>query len=81
MVSAHGPFAGAPKATNLGLSAGPVLVFDGLQNGGTNHALLVSPATHFKGATMNRWDADWTVGMSGEITEVPAGFEHETVRG
>jgi hypothetical protein len=53
MVGAHGPFQGAPHTTDLGLSSGPVLVFDGRMNGGGNHALMVSPATHFKGATMN----------------------------
>jgi hypothetical protein len=79
MVGAHGPYPGAPNTTDLGLSSGPVLVYDGHTNGGNNHALMLSPATHFKGATMNKWGSDWTVGMSGEITEVPAGFEHETI--
>ena len=32
-----------------------------------------------KGATMMRWADDWTVGLSGEITQVPAGFTHETI--
>ena len=41
--------------------------------------MVVSPATHFKGATMNQWDDDWVVGLSGEIAEVPAGFAHETI--
>ena len=79
MVRIHGPFSGAPTTADLGLSSGPVVVYDGLENGGSNHALVVSPATHFKGATMLRWGDDWTVGMSGEITGVPAGFKHETI--
>ena len=79
MVRIHGPFSGAPTTGDLGLSSGPVVVHDGLTNGGSNHAVVVSPATHFKGATMLRWEDDWTVGMSGEITEVPVGFKHETV--
>ena len=70
---------GSEPGADLGLSTGPVVVYEGLENGGSNHALVVSPATHFKGATMNRWGDDWTVGMSGEITEVPAGFRHETI--
>jgi hypothetical protein len=32
-----------------GLSSGPVVAFDGWENGGTNHAVVISPATHFKG--------------------------------
>ena len=28
---------------------------------------------------MLRWGDDWITGMSGEITEVPAGFSHETI--
>jgi hypothetical protein len=79
MVRIHGPFSGAPTTADLGLSSGPVVVHEGLQNRGSNHAVVVSPATHFKGATMLRWADDWTVGMSGEITEVPVGFSHETI--
>ena len=71
---------GFPKPNVLGLSSGPVVVYDGFENGGSNHALVISPATHFKGATMLRWgDDEWAVGMSGEITEVPVGFTHETI--
>ena len=79
MVGGHGPFAGAPGSADLGLSGGPVVVFDGYENGGSGTAVVISPATHFKGATMLRWGDDWTIGMSGEITEVPAGFVHETI--
>lgn len=79
MVLGHGPFAGAPGSGDLGLSGGPVVVFDGLENGGENHAVVISPASHYKGATMLRWGDDWTIGMSGEITEVPMGFTHETI--
>ena len=79
MVLGHGPFTGAPCSADLGLSGGPVVVFDGLENGGENHAVVISPASHFKGATMLRWGDDWTIGMSGEITEVPPGFTHETI--
>ena len=79
MVRMHGPFSGPPTTADLGLSSGPVVVYDGLENGGSNHAIVVSPATHFKGATMLRWGDDWTVGMSGEIASVPAGFKHETI--
>ena len=25
------------------------------------------------------WGDDWAIGMSGEITEVPVGFAHETI--
>lgn len=78
-VNLHGPFAGAPGSDDLGLSAGPVVVFDGLESSGSNHAVVIAPATHFKGATMLRWGDDWTVGLSGEITEVPVGFSHETI--
>ena len=78
-VNLHGPFAGAPGSADLGLSAGPVVVFDGLESSGSNHAVVIAPATHFKGATMLRWGDDWTVGLSGEITEVPVGFSHETI--
>jgi hypothetical protein len=79
MVEMHGPFAGAPKTSDMGLSGGPVVIFDGFENDGGNSAIVVSPATHFKGATMLRWEDDWVVGMSGEITEVPAGFSHSTI--
>jgi hypothetical protein len=75
----HGPFAGAPGSADLGLSAGPVVLLDGLARGGGNRAVVVSPATHFKGATMLRWGDDWSVGVSGEVTEVPVGFRHETI--
>ena len=52
MVRGHGPFAGAPGSADLGLSGGPVVVFEGLERGGSNNAVVVSPATNFKGATM-----------------------------
>lgn len=80
-VGLHGPFAGAPTTADLGLSSGPVVVFDGVGDspGAGGDTLIVSPATHFKGATMLRWGADWTVGLSGEITGVPEGFSHETI--
>ena len=61
------------------IALGPVVVFDGIANSGANHAIVISPATHFKGATMLRWGDDWAIGMSGEITEVPVGFAHETI--
>lgn len=79
MVNMHGPKAGPPTADDLGLSSGPVVLFDGFENGGNNDAVVVSPATHFKGATMNVWADEWVVGLSGEITEVPRGFAHETI--
>ena len=59
-------------------SPGPAVLFDGSENGGNNDAVVVSPATHFKGATTNVWAEEW-VGLSGEITEVPRGFAHETI--
>eukprot|EP00937_MAST-01D_sp_MAST-1D-sp2_P001128 g1128.t1 len=79
MVRMPPPRAGAPAASSLGLSSGPVVVFEGMEHGGRGDALVVSPATHFKGATMLQWADDWVVGLSGEITEVPAGFSHETI--
>ena len=71
--------AGPPISEGLGLSSGPIVIFDGLENAGGDHAVVISPATHFKGATMMRWEEDWVVGLSGEITHVPAGFLHETI--
>ena len=71
---------GFPKPNVLGLSSGPVVAYDGFENGGSNHALVISPATHFKGATMHRWgDDECAVGMSGEITEVPVSFTQEAI--
>jgi hypothetical protein len=40
----------APASADLGLSGGPVVVHEGLSNGGSSNALMVSPATHFKGS-------------------------------
>ena len=71
--------AGPPISEGLGLSSGPIVIFDGLENAGGDHAVVISPATHFKGATMMRWEEDWVVGLSGEITHVPAEFLHETI--
>jgi hypothetical protein len=72
---------GPPTEKVLGLDSGPVVIFDGrgdeLVQG--NHALIVSPATHFKGAVQMRSGADWVAGVSGEVEEVPAGFTHETI--
>lgn len=79
MVRMHGPKAGPPEASDLGLSSGPVVVYEGLESGGAGRAIVISPATHFKGATMNLWGGDWVVGLSGEIEKVPAGFVHETI--
>eukprot|EP00037_Helgoeca_nana_P023111 m.238914 g.238914 ORF g.238914 m.238914 type:complete len:378 (+) comp26243_c0_seq8:128-1261(+) len=58
----------APPASVLGLTGGPVVIYRGDSNGS---ALMVSPASHFKGAVQNRWGGDWVSGVSGEVTEVP----------
>lgn len=58
---------GPPTVGDMGLTAGPVVVF-GDSPGGA--ALVVSPASHFKGAVQNRWGDDWVAGVSGEVTEV-----------
>jgi hypothetical protein len=72
---------GAPPADKLGLDSGPVVLFDGASTGNSkgDHAMIISPATHFKGAVQFMRDRDWVAGVSGEVTKVPAGFTHETI--
>eukprot|EP00038_Savillea_parva_P028861 m.67416 g.67416 ORF g.67416 m.67416 type:complete len:998 (+) comp8438_c0_seq1:47-3040(+) len=77
--------AGAPQTDNLGLTGGPVVLFDNstlAQPYGATcpaAALVVSPASHFKGAVTGRWGPDWVAGVSGEVEEVPAGYTHDTI--
>lgn len=69
----------APQSVHLGLSGGPVVVHEGLSSGGSSNALMVSPATHFKGAVQLREGDNWAIGVSGEVEEVPEGFMHRTL--
>jgi len=73
---------GAPPAEKLGLDSGPVVIVAPETAGGA--AVIVAPATHFKGAVQLRSNQaggahDWVVGVSGEVASVPAGFRHETM--
>jgi hypothetical protein len=71
--------AGPPTEQQLGLDSGPVVLFDATAPAEGSHALIVSPASHFKGAVQMRYQESWVAGVAGEVTEVPAGYTHETI--
>ena len=66
---------GPPTSDMLGLDSGPVVLF----TAASAHALVISPASHFKGAVQMRSGENWVAGVSGEVLQVPAGYSHETI--
>ena len=68
---------GMVPAENMGLDAGPVVLYSGEKAG--NKAVVISPANHFQGSVMYHDGRAWSVGMNGEITSVPAGYAHKTI--
>jgi hypothetical protein len=70
---------GPPTQDHLGLDSGPVVLFDATAPAEGSRALVVSPATHFKGAVQMRHGESWVAGVAGEVEEVPAGYSHETI--
>ena len=61
-----------------GLStSGPVVLFD---SSGELKSLVVAPMNNFKSAVHTVHEgAIWETGVSTELTELPAGFEHRTM--
>jgi len=61
----------------VGLSGGPVVLYGGRKF--QNAAVMISPATNFKGSLGHRSNSTWSHGMSSDILEVPKGYRHVTV--
>ena len=61
----------------IGLQGGPVVLYGGQKYGGA--AMVISPASNFKGALGYRTNHSWSHGMSSDIVSVPEGYKHITV--
>ena len=59
-----------------GMESGPLLLFDT-----TGRVIVVSPLTQFMAASLwhNQQDGDISWGIMGDVNEIPAGFQYDTI--